>query len=313
MVANIFLRDMTAGVTVALDTRAPGPLPTFSEVPVISSNGVVAVFYRDGYWAANRLTGVVKKIGAVAAKTKTPASVSADGNRIVLVSSLPNLTTPPDLNGGPDIFLFDFTTGVTSLVSVIPSGAAAGSPSPDPSGADFLTGYPVISADGNFVAFESGATDLVDGSLVDTNGGPDIFLRDLTTGDTTLVSVSVTPTFAGVPVAGNRPSFRPFISADGRRVLFFSLASNLVPTPHLNGAGGNLFVWDRRTGRTTQLSKNANRTGSAGADFTLGDRSFNLSTGTSALTAVFTSSATNLVRLPDRNAAPDVFFRRLAP
>ena len=67
----------------------------------------------------------------------------------------------------------------TERVSVASDGAQGNGPSTLPS----------ITADGRFVAFESGATNLVPG---DTNGEDDIFVHDLQTGETTRVSVSST-------------------------------------------------------------------------------------------------------------------------
>src|SRR2546430_1816072 len=79
---------------------------------------------------------------------------------------------------------------------------------------------PAISADGRLVAFESVAGDLVDN---DTNGDIDVFVRDLKTDTTTLVSVN----YAGTN-SGNSQSRFPVFSADGRSVAFDSLAGDLV-------------------------------------------------------------------------------------
>ena len=78
---------------------------------------------------------------------------------------------------------------------------------------------PAISADGRFVAFDSGATDLVKN---DTNGFRDVFVRDRTLGTTKRVSVG-----AGGQADGE--SVAPAISADGRLVAFLSSATDLVP------------------------------------------------------------------------------------
>jgi len=91
----------------------------------------------------------------------------------------------------------------------------------DASGAESL-GYaifPALSADGRWVAFETGADDLVPG---DTNDSTDIFVHDRVTGAIVRVSVSS----AGVE-ADNR-SGNPSLSADGRFVVFESNADNLI-------------------------------------------------------------------------------------
>jgi hypothetical protein len=100
-----------------------------------------------------------------------------------------------------------------------------------------------ISADGRFVAFQSYATNLVAG---DTNGVPDIFVRDRQTGETERVSV------ASLGAQANNQSVEHSISADGRFVAFRSLANNLVAGD--TNANWDVFVRDRQTGETERVS-----------------------------------------------------------
>ena len=100
-----------------------------------------------------------------------------------------------------------------------------------------------ISADGRYVTFSSGANNLIDN---DTNNQIDIFVRDLETGSTTLVSTSST----GIPSNGG--SFIPDISADGRYVAFVSDANNLVDNDTNNET--DVFVKDLETGIITLVS-----------------------------------------------------------
>jgi len=79
---------------------------------------------------------------------------------------------------------------------------------------------PSMSADGRHVAFQSFASN-IDGA--DADNTADVFVRDLQTSETTLVSRADTATGA----KGNDDSFAPSISADGRHVAFESFASNL--------------------------------------------------------------------------------------
>ena len=102
---------------------------------------------------------------------------------------------------------------------------------------------PAISADGRYVAFDSGATNLVVG---DVNAKRDVFVHDRSTGITTRVSV----TTAGG--AGNDDSISPAISADGRYVAFLSRATNLVPGD-TNGLA-DVFVRDRQSAQTTRVN-----------------------------------------------------------
>jgi hypothetical protein len=70
-----------------------------------------------------------------------------------------------DTNGVCDVFLRDRQLGTTQRVS-LSSGGVQG---------NGLSYHPSLSADGNYVAFASDATDLVPG---DTNGVTDVFLGD---------------------------------------------------------------------------------------------------------------------------------------
>lgn len=108
--------------------------------------------------------------------------------------------------------------------------------------------WPVISANGRFVAFYSLATNL---AISDTNGpfGWDVFVHDRLLSETTMVSVNTNGE------QGNGPSTRPDISADGRYVVFASLASNLVISDTNNIE--DVFLHDRQTGITTRVSVSA--------------------------------------------------------
>ena len=105
---------------------------------------------------------------------------------------------------------------------------------------------PVASADGRFVAFTSNATNL---TSLDTNGTWDVFVKDLSSG--TVTCVSVTP----LGQAGNGESSSPAISADGRFVAFSSDSSDLLPGD-TNGFA-DVFVHDRVTGLLERASVNS--------------------------------------------------------
>jgi hypothetical protein len=102
---------------------------------------------------------------------------------------------------------------------------------------------PSISGDGRYVAFHSTASNLVSG---DTNGGVDVFVKDLASGVTTRVSTDSSA------VQGNGISETASISGDGRYVAFLSYASNLV-SGDSNGAS-DIFVKDMASGVTTRVS-----------------------------------------------------------
>jgi len=154
---------------------------------------------------------------------------------------------------------------------------------------------PRYSRDGRFVVFASGASDL---TTNDVNGfRRDVFLRELATGRTTLVSVNTNGR------SGNGDSFGPDISADGRFVAFASRASDLVPGD-ANGVA-DVFVRDRVEERTIRVS--------VATDGTEADKESHAPRLTADGTVVlFGSRATNLdASRPDTDGRVDVFLRNL--
>ncbi|HKW28141.1 MAG TPA: hypothetical protein VJT54_02315 [Verrucomicrobiae bacterium] len=164
--------------------------------------------------------------------------VSANGRYVVFQSDASDLV-PGDTNGASDIFVHDTYTDTTRLISVAMDGGFANGASTDP----------VMTPDGTCVAFISSASDLVPN---DTNGIPDVFVRDLLTQTTWLVSVgALLPSGSLNPIMATS-----VITPDGRYVAFFSLATNLVPGVPGTSAG-EVYVRDRATGKTTWASTNA--------------------------------------------------------
>ena len=154
---------------------------------------------------------------------------------------------------------------------------------------------PSISADGRYVAFHSGASNLVPG---DTNRTMDIFVHDRVTGNTQRVSVSS----SGAQANGENIG-APRISADGRYVAFASLASNLVPRD-VNDIT-DAFLRDLRTNRTLLVSLSSR--GAQGRDASAPNGVPAFSAGNRYL---LISSWANLVR-GDTNGTADAYVRDL--
>ena len=214
-------------------------------------------------------------------------SISADGRFVAFRSDATDLVATPDTNDFSDLFVRDLVAGVTTLVTHNFLGTDTGN---NPSGNG------VISADGNLVAFLSGASDLVEN---DNNNNTDIFVRDLQAGTTTLVSANNTGTDSGDGASGSRPS----ISADGRFVVFASLATDLVANDTNNNT--DIFVRDLQAGTTTLVS--ANNTGTDSGD---GGSLGRTSISADGRFVVFYGRATDLVA-NDNNGTRDVFVRDL--
>ena len=143
-----------------------------------------------------------------------------------------------DTNNAGDIFVRDLVNGTTTLVSVNTNGWSGSGESRDPA----------MTPDGRYVTFASAANDLVSG---DANGIPDIFVRDLQSNTTMLVSVGATSTSSISPTGSSET---PEITPDGRYVAFYSTATNLVPGVTTTG---EIYVRDLTAGNTIWASANA--------------------------------------------------------
>jgi Tol biopolymer transport system component len=224
------------------------------------------------------------------------ARLTPDGRFIVFESRAANLV-PNDTNGKRDIFRRDLATGevIRCNVESTDFGFDDGKVDFDNVNEDCI--FPSISADGRFVVFESEADDLVSN---DFNGLRDVFLRDVTLGVTTRLSVDT----AGFD--SNGFSSHASISYDGRYIAFQSGASNLVPVDS-NGFEVDVFVRDTLFQTTILVS-----TDSAG-NAAFGGPSRNPVISGDGNVVAFESFATNLVT-NDINGEGDVFIKTwLAP
>jgi len=280
---DIFVRDLSTNTTTRVSVDSAGNQANgFSSLPSISADGrFVAfdstatnlvpgdtnntrdIFVRD--LSINTTTRIsVDSAGNQANAFSFSPSISADGRFVAFQSIATNLV-PGDTNNSSDIFVRDLSTNTTTRVSVDSAGNQANTVSFSPS----------ISADGRFVAFESFATNLAPG---DTKNQSQIFVRNLSTNTTTLLSVDSAGNPGNPPVSpgdnqGVSGSRSPSISADGRFVAFYSDAANLVPGDTNNTI--DVFVAD--TGNTPSGINNSpnvingtlsndNLTGTPGSD-----------------------------------------------
>src|SRR4051794_27226487 len=114
--------------------------------------------------------------GAKGNDGSTAAALAAGGRFVAFSSNATNLH-PEDADAVSDVLVRDLQSGALVLVSrASGAGGAKGNAG---------SGVPSISADGRYVAFASSATNLV---AEDTDAASDVFVRDLLTNTTTLVS-----------------------------------------------------------------------------------------------------------------------------
>jgi Tol biopolymer transport system component len=212
--------------------------------------------------------------------------ISDDGRFVVFASDATNLV-PGDTNGFADVFVYDRRADTIERVSTDSNGGEAEPFFDD----EYACG---ISGDGRYVVFASDAGNLVPG---DTNGDPDIFVKDRETGVTTRVNVSTS--------GQEQQDYCCYewqgcsISHNGRYVGFLSGADNLVPGD-TNGMI-DAFVHDMRTGETERVSVSSN--GVEGDDW-----SWTPYISDDGRYAAFPSLASNLVP-PDSNGKYNIFLR----
>ncbi len=240
--SDVFLYDRTTG-NVTLVSHAPGAATTAagdaSLRPVISADGNFAVyastatnlvagqvdtnaerdlFLHDRVAGTNVLVSHATGLGATAGNGLSDgSSISADGRFVAYVSLSTNLV-PGQVKAWStqDVFLYDRTSGLNTLVSHTSSSAVTSG-----NAASFDA---TLSADGRTVAFTSASGDLVAGQT-NPHGSIAVFLHDAATGANSLLSRST----SGPLVSANSDSFHPLLSADGKTILFASLADDLDP------------------------------------------------------------------------------------
>ncbi len=256
---DVFVHDMETGETTRVSVSSDGSQSNHaSSAPSISADGRFVAFQSsatnlvvgdtNGYtdvFVRDLETGETRRISVASDGSQANSDayiynpLSEDGRYIVFQSAATNLVAG-DTNGFTDVFVYDWETGETSLVSVSSDGTQGNQ----------NASLPSISGNGRYVAFLSWANNLVDG---DANENGDIFVHDLHTGETTLASVATDGT------QGNNYSDQPALSYDGRIVTFQSKASNLVAEP----VGYiDVYAHDMATGQTRLVSKTiGNHTG----------------------------------------------------
>ncbi len=243
---QVFIKDMEDGSVdlVSRDTTGTVVADTTAENADVSNDGRYVVFEST---ATNLSTLPTSGASQIYLKDMSNDSIdmitaggTADSNqpamspgaRYIVFDSAAGFA---GANTTRSVYFVDMSTPTTiELVSVDDSGTQGNGESINAS----------VSDNGNFVAFESLATNLVAG---DTNGVSDIFRRDRSAIETLLVS-----TADGTP-SGNDDSTGSSISSDGAYVAFESLASNLVAEGTLGLS--DIFVRDLSTMPTVTIER----------------------------------------------------------
>jgi len=188
---------------------------------ILNSNGVAIpslfpvsmnVYLRDRTNGTTRLVSVNLSGTGGGNGNSWPQGISTNG-QYVLFESVASDLVANDTNSASDVFVRDLLNGTTMLGSASLYGGTANG----------VSRNSVMTPDGRHVAFVSAATNLVAG---DTNKITDVFVRDLQSMTTTLVSVGATPTNSTVLTSSSES---PVITPDGRYVAFPALPPTSCP------------------------------------------------------------------------------------
>jgi Tol biopolymer transport system component len=220
----VFVRDVTTGTTT-LVSRASGNGASADEdayEPSISADGRYVAFTsaagnlgadgrRSRIWVRDVRAGTIEPVSTGGGFAFDP-SISADG-RYVAWSARPAAGSDPAAAGRATVWLYDRATHTSTLISrgTGVRGATA----------DGISVEPAVSADGTRVAFTSTAANL---DRRKPGGLTGVFLRDLRTGTTTLLSTHAPRTVPPVPKAA-AASVAVAVSADDAEMLFCVLDS----------------------------------------------------------------------------------------
>ncbi len=301
-VSNIFVKDLVDQSFTLVSSDGEGEAANGNSYHAsMSADGTTVVFESDAdnlvfddsniqrdVFVKNITSGAITVIslsntgsGETADGDSYGASFSPDGKAVLFTSNADDIVSG-DNNGANDIFLKTTGSGQARLISTDSDGNQA----------DFSSSGAVFSADGTKVGFQSDATNLVTG---DSNGKSDVFLKNLISDETILVSSDRHGQI------GNGASSDISLSRNGRYALFTSSATNLVA--HDTNGVADVFLKDLSSGQVRLVSSNAN--GVQGDD-----SSSNAVFSPDGTLVAFVSFADNLLA-GDNNGASDIFVKNL--
>lgn len=220
---DVFLRDRKLSTTTRLSVASGGTQANdVSRQPVISCDGAFVAFESSATnLTPNDTNGardifIVNRVGGDTITNVTQsgngnsqwASLACNGESVGFESAATNLVAG-DSNGYADIFVYDVYPETIERVSVSSVGVQANN----------LSQLPSLSADGRCIAFDSAASNLVSN---DGAGVIDIFLRNRDSNTTERISIVTSSQQT------NAASERASITADGKKVIYSSDATNLV-------------------------------------------------------------------------------------
>jgi uncharacterized repeat protein (TIGR01451 family) len=302
-VAGVYVKDLPTGAVLLASATAAGvPANAGAGSLAVSADGTRVAFTTgatnldprdsvadDDVYVKDLVTGELflaslsasgeKKVGLFGA---TIAALSADGKRVAFHSDAAGLH-PDDPDETGDVFVRDLTTGQLILASTSDAGVKG----------DGQSGQPSLSADGTKVAFTSFSANLDPDMTI--RGFGSVYLKDLSTGDLSLVSR--TSSGAAIPGGG----FGISLSADATRIAFASMTR--LADPADTDSVSDIYVKDLATGELFLASTTKSGVKGNGASYPAA-----LAPGGS--TVAFRSDATNLDPA-DGDSSADVYAKEI--
>jgi hypothetical protein len=312
-VEDAFVRDLGSGVIERISVHTNGAEGDGASQPSgLSATGRYVVFKSfatnlvdsdtnttPDIFVRDRMSGTTERVnvsstGSEGNQAQVPdifagsGSITSDG-RFVAFATIASDLVAGDTNDATDVFLRDRTLGTTTRISVSAAGVQG----------DDETRTVVVSADGRYAAMGSLANNLV---AVDTNTfTTDIFLRDLTTGETTLVNRNEQGTQSVNNILHG-------LSANGRWLVWSTTTVTLIPNdPETAPNVFDIFVYDRTTGEIARVTAGSNTTeASSRATISADGRTIAFRSGDPDLVANDTNGLNDYFTAPNPLSAPGV-------
>ena len=304
---NVFLRDRQTDTTsiVSVDPTGKNVGNHNSTFPIISGNGQYVVFLSaatnlvaddnpennnptepDLPYVEVLVRNLETGITVLASKDESGNPIQADCESI----SISDNGSEVAFDDMENVYLYNVQTDTTTVLTASGNGPS---------------NNPVLSADGNYVAFDSLANNLDPNDTdIELYDNYQVYEGNVQTGAVKLVSTDVAGTGAGT----DGTSVFASVSANGRYVAFQSDSKKLVSTPVQGGSVQDVYVRDMTKSSPTLVSLDT--AGTAGGD----SSSFQPEISANAAYIAFFSLANNLTTNDSGNemiASEEVFERNL--
>jgi hypothetical protein len=251
---QVYIKDMEDDSVdlVSRDTTGTVEADTTAENPDVSNDGRYVVFESD---AINLSTLNANGASQIYLKDMLDDSIDMISRNTTQTEGGTGDSNRPSMSPGAQYIVFDSVAGSSIVSGATPTRSVYIYDSTDPTPIELVSVDNLanqgnsesinasVSDNGNFIAFESKASNLVTGGTT----GSDIYRRDRSGNETLLVS---TPD--GIN-SGNADSTGSRISADGTYIAFESFASDLV----FDGTNGlsHIFVRDLSSMPTVTIKR----------------------------------------------------------